>query len=215
MTSQPVNLDIFADPVCPWCLIGKVELDRALESRPDHPFRLAWHPFRLNPQMPKGGMDRAEYLQAKFGGRADELVMKPFHDRAEALGLKLVPVTRQPDTTDAHRLMHWAGIENAQTRVMSGLVRAHWQEGRDIGDAEVLADIGAKAGLDRDMLARLLASDADLDHINMREQHARERGITSVPTFIIADRHAVSGAQPAHLWQNVIDELTQGADSSR
>lgn len=214
MTNQPVTLDIFADPVCPWCLIGKAELDRALESRANHPFQIAWHPFRLNPLFPKGGMDRGDYLRAKFGDRAEDS-MKPVAERAAALGLKLVPVTRQPDTTDAHRLMHWAGIEGAQTRVMSGLLSAHWLEGRNIGDAETLAQIGAKAGMDADMIARLLASDADLDSINTRELHARERGINSVPTFIIADRHAVSGAQPAHLWQNVIDELTQGADSSR
>ncbi|TRW96720.1 DsbA family oxidoreductase [Paracoccus sp. M683] len=207
--TETVNLDIFADPVCPWCLIGKAELDRALESRPDHRFRLAWHPFRLNPQFPREGMDRGEYLRAKFGDRA-ESVMAPVAERAAQLGLKLAPVARQPDTTDAHRLMHWAGIEGAQTRVMSGLLRAHWQESRDIGDAGTLTEIAAKAGLDPQMIARLLASDADLDSIAAREMHARERGINSVPTFIIADRHAVSGAQPATLWQQVIDELATG-----
>ncbi len=206
--NQAVNLDIFADPVCPWCLIGKAELDRALESRPAHPFRLAWHPFRLNPQFPKEGMDRGEYLRAKFGEQAEE-IMAPVAERAAELGLNLHPVERQPDTTDAHRLMHWAGIEGAQTMVMSGLLRAHWLEGRDIGDALTLAEIGGQAGMDTDMLARLLDSDADLDTVTSREAHARERGISSVPTFIIADRHAVSGAQPASLWQNVIDELTQ------
>ena len=213
MTTQPVTLDIFADPVCPWCLIGKAELDRALESRPDHPFELIWHPFRLNPQFPREGMDRGDYLRAKFGDRAAE-VMGPVAERAAKLGLDLAPVLRQPDTTDAHRLMHWAGIEGAQSRVMSGLLKAHWQESRDIGDAEVLAEIGAKAGLDRTLLARLLASDADRDSINTRELHARERGINSVPTFIIADRHAVSGAQPAALWQKVIDELSEPAEGA-
>ncbi|AUH32044.1 DsbA family oxidoreductase [Paracoccus tegillarcae] len=208
--SDPVNLDIFADPVCPWCLIGKAELDRALESRPDHDFRLAWHPFRLNPQFPREGMDRGDYLRAKFGDRAEE-VMTPVAERAAQLGLQLAPVARQPDTTDAHRLMHWAGIEAAQTRVMSGLLRAHWQESRDIGDAATLTQIADKAGMDADMVARLLASDADLDTVASREMHARERGVSAVPTFIIADSHAVSGAQPAKLWQQVIDELSQPA----
>lgn len=206
------TLDIFADPVCPWCLIGKVELDRALESRPNHPFQIAWHPFRLNPQFPRGGMDRGDYLRQKFGDGAEQM-MQPVAERAAALGLKLGPVARQPDTTDAHRLMHWAGIEAAQSRVMAGLLRAHWQDSRDIGDAEVLADIAAGAGMDREVTARLLASDADLDTINTRESHARERGINSVPTFIVADRHAVSGAQPAALWQRVIDELTPAQGS--
>lgn len=200
------RLDIFADPVCPWCLIGKLELDRALESRPGHPFQIAWHPFRLNPQMPRGGMDRIEYLHAKLGPRAEE-ASRAVAERAAALGLALNPSAREPDTTDAHRLMHWAGLEGAQTRVMSGLLRAHWQEARDIGDPAQLTRIAEAAGMDGALVGRLLDSDADRDEIARREIHARERGINSVPTFIVADSHAVSGAQPASLWQQVIDEL--------
>ena len=203
-----IPLDFFADPVCPWCLIGKVELDRALESRPLHPFQVTWHPFRLNPQMPRGGMDRVEYLRVKLGDRADE-ASRAVAQRAAALGLDLNPSPREPDTTDAHRLMHWAGLEGAQTRIISGLLRAHWQEARDIGDAAELVRIADAAGMDADLVARLLASDADRAEVASREQHARERGITSVPTFIVANRHAISGAQPATLWQQVIDDLAE------
>jgi predicted DsbA family dithiol-disulfide isomerase len=202
-----IPLDIFADPVCPWCLIGKVELDRALESRALHPFQIAWHPFRLNPQMPRGGMDRIEYLHAKLGPRAEDAA-RMVAQRAATLGLTLNPSTREPDTTDAHRLMHWAGLEGAQTRVMSALLRAHWQEARDIGDPAELALIAGTAGMDSDLVSRLLSSDADRDEVAAREQHARKRGVTSVPTFIVANQHAISGAQPASLWQQVIDELT-------
>ncbi|WP_234853289.1 DsbA family oxidoreductase [Paracoccus everestensis] len=202
-----IPFDIFADPLCPWCLIGKVELDRALESRPLHPFQIAWHPFRLNPQMPRGGMDRIEYLQAKLGPRAEEAA-RMVAQRAATLGLNLNPSAREPDTTDAHRLMHWAGLEGAQTRVMSGLLRAHWQEARDIGDPAELALIAGSAGMDSDLVSRLLSTDADRNEVAAREQHARNRGVTSVPTFIVANQHAISGAQSASLWQQVIDELT-------
>lgn len=201
-----ISLDIFADPVCPWCLIGKAELDRALEARPEHPFAVTWHPFRLDPQMPPQGMDRSEYLHAKLGDRMPQ-AEAAVAERAAQLGLTLNPAPRQPSTTDAHRLLYWAGMEGAQTRVMSGLLRAHWLQARDIGDADVLADIGAAAGMDRALIAQLLKGDADKDEIARREIHARERGITSVPTFIIADRHVISGAQPAALWQQVIDEI--------
>lgn len=201
-----IPLDIFADPVCPWCLIGKVELDRALESRPHHPFQIAWHPFRLNPQMPRGGMDRIEYLHAKLGDRAEE-ASRAVAQRAAALGLTLNPSPIEPDTTDAHRLMHWAGLEGAQMRVMSGLLRAHWQEARNIGDPAELARIAGAAGMDSDLVTRLLGSDADRAEVASREQHAREHGINSVPTFIVANQHVVSGAQPASLWQQVIAEL--------
>lgn len=202
-----MRLDIFADPVCPWCLIGKAELDRALESRPAHPFEITWQPFRLNPQFPREGMDRAAYMRAKFGDRADQM-MGPVAERMAALGLTLNPSDRQPDTTDAHRLMHWAGIEGAQSRVMAGLLRAFWSEARDIGDPAVLAEIAGATGMDAAMVTRLLATDADRDTVAARETHARERGINSVPTFIVDNRHAVTGAQPAALWQRVIDDLT-------
>lgn len=200
-----IRLDIFSDPVCPWCLIGKLELDRALESRPDHPFEIIWHPFRLNPQMPAEGMDRLEYLKAKPGA-AD--AARAVAERAAGMGLELQLPERQPDTTDAHRLMHWAGLEGAQSRVMSGLLRAYWQEARDIGDKAELARIAKAAGMDEAVTARLLAGDADREEVIGREMHARERGINAVPTFIVADTHAVSGAQPSELWQNVIDDLT-------
>ncbi|MFC0200178.1 DsbA family oxidoreductase [Paracoccus rhizosphaerae] len=204
------RLDIFADPVCPWCLIGKVELDRALESRPDHPFAITWHPFRLNPQMPPKGMDRVTYLRAKLGDDA-EAAGQAVAQRAASLGLTLNPSPREPDTTDAHRLMHWAGLEGAQGRVMSGLLRAHWQEAQDIGTTDVLTAIATAAGMDGAVVARLLDSDADREEVASREAHARQRGINSVPTFVVADTHAVSGAQPAALWQQVIDEIMAAA----
>ncbi|MDF3607498.1 DsbA family oxidoreductase [Paracoccus sp. DMF-8] len=213
MTTAPVRLDIFADPVCPWCLIGKAELDRALESRPGHPFQITWHPYRLDPSLPREGVDHVSYMKGKFGSEKGILdAMKPVMEASEQLGLWINPslIERVPNTMDAHRLMHWAGLEGVQTPVMAGLMRAHWRDGLFIGDADVLADIGAGAGMDRQMILRLLATDADENHVLGREVHARQRGVTAVPTFIIADTHAVSGAQTASLWQNVIDELTQG-----
>lgn len=210
MPDQPapasIRLDIFADPVCPWCLIGKAELDRALSARAGHPFAITWHPFRLNPVFPQDGVPMDEYLRVKLGERVEE-VLGNLARRAEALGITLNPPPREPNTTDAHRLMHWAGIEGAQTRVMSGLLAAHWREGRDIGDAAVLAGIAEGAGMDGAMVRRLLVTDADRDRVAVAEAYARERGVSSVPTFIIADQYVVAGAQPSTLWQNVIDEL--------
>lgn len=205
-----VSLDIFADPVCPWCLIAKAELDRALESRPDHGLQLVWRPFRLNPDMPPGGIPRERYLAAKFGDAAGiAAAHAPLLARAKALGLtlNLDAMTVEPDTTDAHRLLHWAAIEGAQTRVMSGLLAAHWREGGDIGDPAVLEQIAMAAGMDGPMTRRLLASDADRDTVLAADAHARERGIRAVPTFVFANTHVVPGAQPAALWVQVIDEL--------
>lgn len=206
-----IRLDIFADPVCPWCLIGKAELDRALESRPDHPFAITWQPFRLDPQMPRAGMGYVAYMKMKFGDEKGILAaMKPVMEASERLGLWINPslIERVPNTLNAHRLLHWAGLEGAQTPVMSGLMRAYWREGRNIGDTDTLAQVGEQAGMNAQVIRRLLATTEDSDEIAAREIHARQRGVSAVPTFIIGNSHVVTGAQPASLWQSVIDELT-------
>ncbi|WBU61272.1 DsbA family oxidoreductase [Paracoccus albus] len=207
------TLDIFADPTCPWCLIGKAELDQALESRPEHPFSVTWHPFRLNPDLPESGMNHVDYMKARFKDEAGIIAAnEPVLRAAERLGLwiNMAAIKRVPSTLNAFRLMHWAGIEGAQSRVMSGLMRAHWREGKDISAQQTLAEIAAGAGMDSQMVLRLLGTDADIDEVLTREAHARERGIRAVPTFIIGDANVVSGAQPADLWRQVIDELATG-----
>ena len=205
-----VRLDILSDPICPWCYIGKTHLDRALAARPNHPFVIEWHPFQLNPDMPKGGMDRRAYLEGKFGGKDRAVqIYSQIAEAAEAAGLmiNLGAIERTPNTIDAHRLIHWAGIEQRQTAAVSALFTAYFEMGRDIGDAEVLADIADSIGLDAAAIARLLATDADIDGISQRDAHSREAGVTGVPTFIVAGQHAVPGAQPPEVWERVIDDI--------
>lgn len=205
-----IKLDILSDPICPWCYIGWTNLARALEARPDHPFVLEWHPFQLNPDMPKGGMDRRTYLETKFGGKDGAVqAYLPVLQHAEAAGLTLdlEAIARTPNTLDAHRLIHWAGIEGRQTPVVLALFRANFIDGRDIGDPETLADIAHDAGMDRAMVATLLAGDADAADIAARDAHARSRGVTGVPTFVIASQHVLTGAQPTETWLSVIDEI--------
>lgn len=207
-----IRLDIFSDPVCPWCLIGKTNLDRALESRPEHPFRIEWHPFQLNPDMPKEGADHVEYLAAKFGGKQraiQAMLQVAEHAKKAGAEIDMEKVKRLPNTLDAHRLIHWAGIEGKQTPMVARLFRAHWRDGEDIGDHATLARLAGEVGLDAGAVARLLASDADAGDIAARDYDARKKGVTAVPTFLIAQQYVVSGAQPVEVWQQVIDELVE------
>ncbi|UWR24021.1 DsbA family protein [Sulfitobacter sp. S190] len=211
-----VKLDIMSDPICPWCYIGKAHLDRALAQHPDHPFQIEWHPFQLNPDMPSGGMDRRAYLEGKFGGKEGAVrAYAPVVENAQKAGLKInfEGMKRTPNTLDAHRLIHWAGIEGRQTAAVSALFKAYFVDTRDIGDAEVLADIADGIEMDASVVTRLLHSDADVQAIRDRDAHSREMGISSVPTFIVGGRHAVPGAQPPELWGQVITELMAESES--
>ncbi|KIN79522.1 DsbA family oxidoreductase [Sulfitobacter mediterraneus] len=213
---DPIKLDIMSDPICPWCYIGKAHLDKALAERPDHPFVIEWHPFQLNPDMPAGGMGRRAYLEGKFGGKeAAVRAYAPVVEHAEKAGLNInfEAMQRTPNTLNAHRLIHWSGIEGRQTAAVSALFKAYFVDARDIGDVEVLADIADSIEMDAAVVAKLLQSDEDAQAIRDRDAHSREMGINSVPTFIVGNQHAVPGAQPPALWLKVIDELT-GVDPS-
>ncbi|MFZ1348461.1 MAG: DsbA family oxidoreductase [Tabrizicola sp.] len=215
MTRAPIRLDIFSDPVCPWCYVGKANLDKALGQHPDHPFQIQWHPFQLNPEMPPEGVTKRAYLEEKFGGKARvDAVHERLREAARGAGVDMDPdkPRRMPNTLDAHRLIHWAGIEGVQQTVVDALMRAYWVEGRDIGDLDTLADIAFESGMDRDATLRLLQSDADADDIQARDQDARHKGVNSVPTFLIAQQYVVSGAQPPETWEKVIAELAGRAE---
>ncbi len=205
-----IRLDILSDIACPWCYVGKAYLDRALEAHADHPFTIEWHPFQLNPEMPKDGMDRRSYMEAKFGGKEGAVrAYAPLVQHAERAGVELNfdKIAKTPNTLDAHRLIHWAGLEGRQTPMVAALFRALWRDGRDVGDADVLADIAGEVGLDRAMMRRLLEGDGDVEDIRARDAHARERGVTGVPTFVIANQHVLQGAQPTETWNEIIEEL--------
>ncbi len=211
-----MRLDILSDPICPWCYIGKKRLEDAMSLRPNHPFEVQWHPFQLNPDMPKYGMDRREYLETKFGGKQGAIsVYSDIARHAEEAGLEIDfgAIKTTPNTIDAHRVIHWAGFEGKQYDMVDSLFAAYFCEGRDIGNKEVLADLADALGMDASATLKLLKSETDLDNITTRDAEAREMGVNSVPTFILGGQHAVPGAQPADLWVKVIDEIT-GKDES-
>lgn len=205
-----VKLDIIFDPICPWCYIGKTNLDKALLQFPDHPFLIEWHPFQLNPDMPAAGMDRRTYLETKFGGKEGAIkAYAPVVENAERVGavINFDAMKVTPNTIDAHRLIHWAGIEERQSFVVDLLFKAYFVDGRDIGDREVLADIADAAEMDAAMVTRLLATDEDTQTLRDRDAHSRKMGVNSVPTFIVANQHAVPGAQPTETWVQIITDI--------
>ena len=205
-----VKLDVISDPICPWCYIGKANLDRALARHPDHP-------FQLNPEMPSGGMDRREYLETKFGGRDNAIaVYSRIEEAAKVVGLKInfEGIKRTPNTIDAHRLIHWAGLEGLQTAIVSALFKAYLVDGRDIGDRPTLLDVAASCGMDKAMTELLFEGGADVADIRSRDAHARGKGVTGVPTFVVDNLHVVAGAQPPELWDQVVKDIVDGKEAA-
>ncbi len=201
---KPLVIDVVSDAVCPWCFIGKRRLEKAI-ALSDVPVAVRWHPFQLDPTIPPEGKSRRAYLEAKFG-TAERIA--ELHANIEAAGASegidfaFDKIKVSPNTLDAHRLIRWAAEHGRQEAVVEALFRAYFLEGRDIGDREVLAELAANAGMDRARVAERLASDEDRREVSAEIASAQQIGVTGVPTFIIASRYGVVGAQaPATLAQ--------------
>ena len=205
-----IRLDIFSDPICPWCFIGKHNLFTALKGVDKDLFSIEWHPFQLNPDMPEGGMDRREYLEAKFGGKEGAIqAYLPVVEHAKSAGLNInfEAIVKTPNTLRAQCLIHWSKLEGCQDKMVQALFEAYFCHGKDIGNTNILAGIAAETGMNADVISRLLGSGQDLLEIKERDTAAREMGVRAVPTFIVAGQHVVSGAQSVELWHSVIDDI--------
>lgn len=204
-----ITLDIVSDPICPWCYIGKANFDRAVETTGVQPFDIFWRPFQLNPDMPQGGVDRRAYLEKKFGPEKATRVYAQIEEQAKSAGLDLRfdLIERTPNTFDAHRLIRWSRTTGAQTALVSQLFARYFERGEDIGDRDLLLEAGVSVGMERDVVQRLFDGDADRELLETEEATAREIGVNGVPTFIVAGKHVVTGAQPPELWTSVLEEL--------
>jgi predicted DsbA family dithiol-disulfide isomerase len=207
-----MQIDVISDPVCPWCFIAKRRLARAMAQRPQIDFDVKWRPYRLDPTLPREGMDRQVYMRLKFG--EDPMKVVEMHKLIAAEGAKdgiefdFAAITRRPDTLDAHRLIRWAEAVGSQDDVVERLFIAYFENGEDIGDIRVLSDIADLCGMDGLEVAGLLEGDTDLGLVTREDQIAREMGVTGVPAMIFGGRLAVSGAREPEVLLSVIDRVT-------
>jgi predicted DsbA family dithiol-disulfide isomerase len=201
-------IEVVHDLVCPWCYLGVRRLLRTRARRPDLLVDLHWRPFLLNPDMPRAGMARSDYVLRKFGGedRARRLYASITElGRAEGIAFRFDRIRRTPSSVDAHRLVRWAAQFGRAGDLVEALFAAHFTDGRDIGEASTLAALAASCGLKQSAARAFLASNGELDTVHADNLRAHRLGINGVPCFVVGGRHAIAGAQEPEVIERLLD----------
>ncbi|WP_312796084.1 DsbA family protein [Tianweitania sp.] len=209
-----LSIDVVSDVVCPWCFIGQKKLDLALGMVPDIDVTLNWRPYQLDPTIPREGTDRQAYMLAKFGSQTK---IDQIHARIESIGQELgiafdfAAIKVAANTLDAHRLIRWAGATGPelQGRVVRNLFSAYFEQGRDIGDPQVLADLAGSSGMDAAVVSALLAAPSDIEAVQQEIATATTMGITGVPCFLLDGRYALMGAQEPEILADAIRQVAE------
>lgn len=212
-----IQLDVVSDVMCPWCYIGKRRLEQALDQLEDVDVEVRWRPFQLDPTLPPEGRDRREYLETKFGGpeRADEIYGRIRSSGLdEGLEFDFDAIAVSPNTIDAHRVIRWASNEgqDVQDKLVERLFKDFFMDGAHIGKHDVLVDAAKHAGMDGSVVEALLATDKDRDEVVQEIAVAQKMGVTGVPCFIVDNKYAVMGAQPAEQIAGAIKQAAEMKD---
>lgn len=207
MSDHAIEIDIYSDVVCPWCYVGKRRLERALAQLDGAPIRMTWRPFQLNPTMPKEGMERISYLEAKFGSldtfrRLEEHLLTA--GAAEQIPFAFDKIVRTPNTFLAHRLIWYAERQACQDVLVESLFKGYFEEGADIGSVSVLTRLAEPAGLDAELFLR---SEEGVVEVKAEEAAGHRLGIRGVPYFLLNNTYGISGAQPVEVFVAAIEKV--------
>ena len=215
MSVAQIEIEIISDLVCPWCYLGQRRLQLALEQVQDEVVAdISWKPYQLEPGTPPEGLDAQQYLQDKMGSadavtRAFDMITQLAEE--VDLPMQLEKATRLPNTLDAHRVIHWAGLVDADTqdRVARGILQANFVEGLDVGDTATLGRVAADCGMDSALVEHKLASDEDRSVVLSEIEHAQRIGVTGVPCYIIDRKYAITGAQSVDVFVNALRQIAE------
>jgi len=207
-----MKIDFVSDVACPWCAVGINALEQALERLgPEVHVELQFQPFELNPDMPPEGADTGEYLARKYGASPAQLAQtqQTLRERGAEVGFTFGERPRVWNTFDAHRLLHWAGLQSAaqQRALKHALLQAYHAEARNPAAHEVLLDCALAAGLDVEAARGVLESGAWADEVRAAEQHWQRLGIRSVPSVVVDGRHLIAGAQPPEVFEQALRKI--------
>lgn len=204
------TIDVVSDVICPWCFLGKRRLDAALAAL-DMDVFIRWRPYMLDPSIPPEGLDRQQYMLAKFGPERLTTIHEPLIEAGRELDVpyNFDAITRTPNTLDAHRLIRWAHTVDRQNEIVERLFMAYWSEGKDVGDRDVLAQCAGESGINAQQIRELLDTPQDVEETKVEIRHATDIGVTGVPTFILAQSYALVGAQSPAVLVDAISRVAK------
>lgn len=214
LDSLAMRIDFVSDVACPWCAVGLNGLERALERLGDTvAVELHFQPFELNPDLGPEGRDIFEYMAERYGATPDQVAATraTLRERGAAVGFTFGERDRTWNTFDAHRLLHWAGLQGHQHALKQALLTAYHTHGRNPGAADVLRDCAQAAGLDAEAARAVIESDRYADDVRASERHFQELGIHSVPSVIVDGRHLIAGGQPPETYEQALRQIAAGA----
>jgi len=212
-----LTVDVVSDVVCPWCLLGMRNLQLALAKVDNIDVTVRWRPYQLDATIPPEGLDRKNYMLAKFGSLER---IEAAHDRLREMGEKVgisynfEAIKVAPNTLDAHRVIRWAQAagDGVQTQIIERLFRLYFEEGRNIGDHTVLVEASRDAGMDASLVETLLPTPADREEVKAEVETAQRMGITGVPCFLLEGRYALMGAQPPEALADAIAKVSEAKE---
>ena len=209
-----MKIDFVSDIACPWCAVGLSSLEQALRNIGEGiDIELQFQPFELNPTMDTEGADASEYLRAKYGMSEAQLAhnRSVIRERGAEVGFTFGDRLRVWNTFDAHRLLHWAGLEGRQRELKHALLEAYHGQGRNIAEHKVLIELAAAVGLDETRAAELLRDGEYADEVRQAESFWQQAGINSVPAIVIDRKHLISGGQPPQVFEQALRRIAAGA----
>ena len=204
-----INIKVISDTICPWCYIGKKQLEKAINKIDNIEFDISYKPFQLDPTMPTDGVDRKRYIDRKFGEDTAKEVGNKIREAGKIVGIEFnyENIIKTPNTLNSHRILKWAEKESKQEEALELLFYSYFTEGRDIGNNEELVKIAKKLGLNPKKIEKNLVSDIDIKEIELEEWSYRDLGIAGVPTYILEDNMIITGSQSSETFVNVFNKI--------
>ena len=210
MTRPTLDIAFVSDVACPWCAIGLASFEQALARLGDEvAVKVHFEPFELNPDMGPEGAETVAYLMRKYGRTPEQVAeaQARIRGRGAAVGFAFGPRNHVWNTLDAHRMLHWAGLEGRSLELKRALLRAYHGEGRNPGAADVLVELAGAVGLDASRARAIVGGDEFAAEVRERERYWRSRGIAAVPTVVVDDTHLIEGAQPPEAFEQALRQV--------